>query len=1072
MKKYRLLFLILPILALAVLLAAVPAEASETVASGSTYEMHWVLTEDGTLTISGTGTIYGSGFFPYQRQILRVEIQEGLTAIYEGAFRNMTALTSVSLPESLTAIGFRAFAGCTALEQIRIPAGVKRIENMAFDGCAALKAVELQEGLEEIGGWAFSYCTALETITFPDTILSLCEYAFSGCSALTQVNAPDSPISLAANAFQFTPFLASITDSAGFAVWHGQLLNYSGTETALEIPASVTVISSNALYGSKTITSVTLPDALERIDQYAFANCTALTSITLPASVTLVESYAFYGCTSLAQVEYADASVFQHGAFLGTPFAQSHTDAEGFFVLNDTLIAYTGAGGEIRIPDSVRHINDDAFSGSKPITAITIPGTLEQISDAAFRDNRNLQSVILESGIRSIGAEAFCNCTNLTTVTLPEGLEVIGSGAFHSTGLSTVDIPSTVTTIGSEAFYSSSLRSLTGMEGIRSIENHAFATFYQAEISLPVTLEHLGESVFGSVATLHYGGTAQQFAQVQIEKGNEWLISCQLKTLSATPFRSNYGNIHRYQDQVVASNTLSTAMAKIDGGYMLAERARNGNIVAAKYDENYQLLSSWEIPLELPLYGGIYLDTDYNFVVSGQKNTGEDDTLEVIRITRYTSDWQRVDHVSVSGIRTRVPFDYGCLRFVRSGDHLFLRTARERYQDDEGVTHQTSLMLHIRISDMTLLEDLSGPTRPSEGYVSHSFDQYLLLDGDTLLAADLGDHTPRSVTLIQFRKEVGSSTLAGKANTVDMLPIGGTLGNNYTGVYMGGLSCSDTHYLVAGASVPQDVENWKSGGQKNIFISAVPKNKLNSDAAKTIWITDYTAGENIPFPIIHLVQLDGQRNLLMWSEGSRGFCCCILGPDGNPVSEIFRHSGKLNPCTPIFDGENVTWYTTGSVIADDYPIDSSPVFYTLDPEDLSTVTTHCPLHLYIGGICMSCGHENPCALGHSWTEATCKAPKTCSVCKATQGEPLAHRYENGICALCGRSEKGLLGDADGDGKVNYIDALAVLRHSIQLATAPFPENGEVDGKPGLSYQDALLILQFSIGLITEFPADR
>ena len=42
------------------------------------------------------------------------------------------------------------------------------------------------------------------------------------------------------------------------------------------------------------------------------------------------------------------------------------------------------------------------------------------------------------------------------------------------------------------------------------------------------------------------------------------------------------------------------------------------------------------------------------------------------------------------------------------------------------------------------------------------------------------------------------------------------------------------------------------------------------------------------------------------------------------------------------------------------------------------------------------------ACDHRWTDATCKDPKTCSVCGETEGEadPEAHSWANGVCALC------------------------------------------------------------------------
>lgn len=66
-------------------------------------------------------------------------------------------------------------------------------------------------------------------------------------------------------------------------------------------------------------------------------------------------------------------------------------------------------------------------------------------------------------------------------------------------------------------------------------------------------------------------------------------------------------------------------------------------------------------------------------------------------------------------------------------------------------------------------------------------------------------------------------------------------------------------------------------------------------------------------------------------------------------------------------------------------------------------------------------------------------------------------------------QKELRGDADGNGVVNYADALLVLRCSIGLArlTNTVITRCDVDGRKGLTYADALLILRYSIGLETK-----
>ena len=70
--------------------------------------------------------------------------------------------------------------------------------------------------------------------------------------------------------------------------------------------------------------------------------------------------------------------------------------------------------------------------------------------------------------------------------------------------------------------------------------------------------------------------------------------------------------------------------------------------------------------------------------------------------------------------------------------------------------------------------------------------------------------------------------------------------------------------------------------------------------------------------------------------------------------------------------------------------------------------------------------------------------------------------------LPGQQNK-LRGDADGNGNVNYVDALLVLRHSIGLENLDDTTVTlcDVDNSGDLSYEDALMILRYSIGLITD-----
>ena len=72
--------------------------------------------------------------------------------------------------------------------------------------------------------------------------------------------------------------------------------------------------------------------------------------------------------------------------------------------------------------------------------------------------------------------------------------------------------------------------------------------------------------------------------------------------------------------------------------------------------------------------------------------------------------------------------------------------------------------------------------------------------------------------------------------------------------------------------------------------------------------------------------------------------------------------------------------------------------------------------------CSGCGITDGVALGHTWVEADCDTPKTCTVCNATEGKALGHTFADAACAtpktctVCNVTEGEALGhtwvDAD------------------------------------------------------------
>ena len=134
MKKYISCLLIL--LALVLPGLTVEADAATIVGSGKYGpNLTWELTDDGNLTISGTGEMSGTSV-PWESNrdtITSITISEGITSIDSYAFRHCRNLTNVTIPESVTSIWDGAFTFCPNLVSVTIPKNVTRIGENPFD---------------------------------------------------------------------------------------------------------------------------------------------------------------------------------------------------------------------------------------------------------------------------------------------------------------------------------------------------------------------------------------------------------------------------------------------------------------------------------------------------------------------------------------------------------------------------------------------------------------------------------------------------------------------------------------------------------------------------------------------------------------------------------------------------------------------------------------------------------------------------------------------------------------------------------------------------------------------------
>lgn len=405
--------------------------------------------------------------------------------------------------------------------------------------------------------------------------------------------------------------------------------------------------------------------------------------------------------------------------------------------------------------------------------------------------------------------------------------------------------------------------------------------------------------------------------------------------------RQNYGS---YEGCIVNSYLQKND----DGTFMRVEHIGQQNVCIESYTADQKFIDKKMIKAELPKFGGFYSGKDYYFLVFGQDNPNEDNTVEVIRIVKYDKSWERKGSVGIFGGNTVSPFKNGSLRMVEYENTLYIRTCHQMYRSSDGKQHQANVAISMDIPNMEILEQylwLSFST-----YSSHSFNQFILRDGSDLLAVDHGDAYPRSVALAKYNEKIGTPGILGKSSTrIAALAIGGNFGNPATGVSIGGFEASDTAYLIAGNSVDQTATPYNTGGVRNIYVTSTRKDNFSAAGNTVHWITDHqyieytdAKGEQKKTPAAsvstpHLVKISGNEMMVLWTEAtiaiennkpvtaSSSQKCVLLNGAGEPVSGIYSFDGPISDCKPIVDNGRLIWYYTNN---------SAPVFCTLNINDV------------------------------------------------------------------------------------------------------------------------------------------
>lgn len=337
---------------------------------------------------------------------VKCTIPDGTTAIFGDTFR----ITNITIPASVKKIDNSAFDGLdldsidvdvnnqdffsrdnclinkidtidykAGTKLIRgcknsiIPSGIKTIEPHAFFGCKSLKSITIPDTVSFIGFSSFEGCTSLEKIVIPSSVTYIDSFAFRGCHALKKV------------VFQTT---------------------------------SIKHIYQGLFQDCLSLEEITVPDGVESIGIRAFCGCKSLRSVKLPGSLERLEFYGktFAGC-NLDTITIDPSNNYFH--------------VKGNCLLNEDCTILIRGCNSSTIPNTVKLIGDDAFSGCTRLAGIVIPDVVEEIGTRAFENCIALTGIDIPKSVKRVGLVAFNGCVNLENIKIPKSTEFDVNSSFR-----------------------------------------------------------------------------------------------------------------------------------------------------------------------------------------------------------------------------------------------------------------------------------------------------------------------------------------------------------------------------------------------------------------------------------------------------------------------------------------------------------------------------------------------------------------------------------------------------------------------------------------------------------------
>lgn len=464
----------------------------------------------------------GDSAFEDCTSLSEIEFPAALKTIGKNAFERCGSLCSIKFPEGLQSIDECAFSMCNSLTDVLLPAGLKKISSKAFYNCDNLVAIQLDdrnqdfclsqgilynrdqtevimvcdrmmqaanisEGVKKISGYAFYSCDHLSSVDFPDTLKYIGDGAFEQCGSLQQLVIPKNVTEIGKEILYNCCALKQLKILGPLKELNG-ICSQCPVLEQVSLPDGLRVISGFSFDYCHNLKQINLPESVEVIEEYAFGGA-GITSLLIPPRVTQIEERAL-AAPDLKSITVAEGNSHFYMRS-GCLYNDAHTllvciaASDKVDILPGCIrigkAAFYDRSGicEVEIPDTVKEIGEEAFTGCRKLTEVYMGNQLQAIGRYAFQDTPFLsEQAEVENGVEYLGPYAISRREESAgeVLRIREGCTLIADGfSIINYTLKYLWLSDSLQYIGKDAFGSCfSLQEIIGGRSLVSIGEKAF----------------------------------------------------------------------------------------------------------------------------------------------------------------------------------------------------------------------------------------------------------------------------------------------------------------------------------------------------------------------------------------------------------------------------------------------------------------------------------------------------------------------------------------------------------------------------------------------------------------------